>query len=75
MKSYWKAIGIATLAAGVLYYPVMRLVKYLSDEKGNSAEEPEHETIRVKKFSPAYRGKKDHHQRHNHEGRFDQGMA
>ena len=33
MKKYWKAIGIAVVAAGVLYNPVVRLYKYMQAKK------------------------------------------
>ncbi len=43
MKKYWKVIGIAALTAGALYYPAMKLYKYLVKKKGDTDEkEAEH---------------------------------
>jgi hypothetical protein len=66
MKKTWRAIGIAAIAAGVLYYPAMRLIKYMAKQRAEGAEKEgaeEGEHI-VKTFSPAYRGKHKPHHRH-----------
>ena len=58
MKKYWKAIGIAVVAAGVLYNPVVRLYKYMQAKKNEGDEDEgavEHHIIKT--FAPAYRGK------------------
>lgn len=72
MKKYWRVIGIAALTAGALYYPAMKLYKYLVKKKG-TADEKEAEHI-IKAFSPAYRGKHKPHHRHPN-GHTDTGMA
>ena len=63
MNKYWKAIGIAAVAAGVLYYPVVRLYKYLQDRKDNNNEEDTDHHV-IKHYAPAYRGGKHKHNHH-----------
>lgn len=65
-------IGISAVAAAVLYYPVMKLYKYIS-EKGKENEEEEKHI--VKQFLPAYRGKHKPHHRHDTNGKTDPGIA
>lgn len=74
MNKYWKAAGIAAIAAGVLYYPVTRLVKYLR-ERNDETDENEEDTHVMKAFVPAYRGKNKPHHRHPHNGQPGTGMA
>ena len=59
MKKYWKAIGLIALAAGVLYYPAMRMYrsmnKKLKENEGNEGHKAE-----LKQFlSQHKRGKKN----------------
>jgi len=63
MKKYWKTIAIAAGVAGALYYPAMKLYKYIARKRaeGVASEDGEHH---VKAFSPAYRGKHKPHHRH-----------
>lgn len=63
MKKYWKIIGIAAATAAVLYYPAMKLYEYLRDRNETDEEDADGE-VRVKAFSPAYRGKHKPHHRH-----------
>ncbi len=72
MNKTWKAIGIAAITAGLLYYPALRLYRYLAAKKENEGEEEEH---RVKAFLPAYRGKHKPHHRHTHNGHAGPDMA
>jgi hypothetical protein len=64
MNKYWKMIGMSVVAAGALYYPIMRLVKYLA-KKGKEQLEGQ-EDVHVKAFAPAYRGGK--HVKPHHKG-------
>ena len=68
MKNTWKALGITVLAAGLLYYPALKLYQYLS--AGKREDDSDHEATDhvVKQFSPAYRGKHLPHRRHPHNG-------
>lgn len=68
MNKYWKAAGIAAIAAGVLFYPVTRLVKYLR-ERNKESDENEDDTHLMKAFVPAYRGKYKADHRQQHDGR------
>jgi len=66
MKKYWKVIGVVTIVAGILYYPAVKLYQLITKQKG---EDDEREAdVRVKVFSPAYRGKHNPHHRHSHNG-------
>lgn|GEM_PF-749529 len=75
MKKYWKTIGIAAVAAGVLYYPAMRLYKYLKARNNEDGDmEGDHHII--KQFSPAYRGgKHKHNHRRPESGPLDKGAG
>ena len=69
MKKYWQVIGLAVVAAGVLYYPALRLYQYIAKKKAEGNDnEGEH---LVKAFAPAYRGKHKPHHRHSHDGQQD----
>ena len=75
MKKYWKTVGIIALAAGALYYPAMKLFKYIAKKRAGAlaGEEGEHY---LKAFSPAYRGKHHPHHRHpNGHSDHDSGLA
>ena len=75
MKKYWKTIGIAAVAAGVLYYPAMRLYKYLKAQKKDEGGAEEDHHI-IKQFSPAYRGGKHKHNHHRQApGSLDKGTG
>lgn len=66
MKNYWKVIGMSVVAAGALYYPIVKLVKYLAKRSKKMVEEGE---VHVKAFAPAYRGgkhAKPHHKGNSH---------
>jgi len=63
MKKYWKTVGIVALTAGALYYPAMKLFKYLTKKKAAASDEGESDH-HIKAFSPAYRGK--HYPHHKH---------
>jgi hypothetical protein len=64
----WRIIGASVLAAGLLVYPVMRLVRFIQDKRASLDEGEEEGT--AKAFSPSYRGKHKPHRRHatNHNG-------
>lgn len=67
MKKYWKVVGIAAVAAGLLYYPAMKLYKYIVEK--NSEKEENGEAHIVKNFLPSYRGKHKSHYRNDHNGK------
>jgi hypothetical protein len=60
MKKHWQAIGITVIAAGLLYYPALRLYKYLTSRADAPDDEEDKEEHRIKAFVPAYRGKHKH---------------
>lgn len=50
MKNTWKTVGLVALAAGVLYYPGMKLVQYIAKKRGemkDAAEDMEHPTKHI----------------------------
>jgi hypothetical protein len=59
----WRIIGGSVLAAGLLVYPVMRLVRFIQDKRASLAEGEDGEK-KTKAFSPSYRGKHKPHHRH-----------
>ena len=66
MKANWKMIGIIAGSAALLFYPGLRLFKFIQAkiaERGKPTEEGESEP-KMKAFSPAYRGKHKPHHRH-----------
>lgn len=73
MNTYWKAIGIGALAVGILYYPSLRLYKYLVSRRAKAAEGE----LKLKPIVPAFRGKNKAHNRslHNGHGHHDKGEA
>ncbi len=73
MNKYWKAIGIAVVAAGVLYYPALKLYQFIAKKRAEGKEEPEDHV--VKAFAPAYRGKHKPHHRHPHNGHTGPDLA
>ena len=75
MKKYWRVIGISALVAGALYYPAMKLYKYIAKRRAEGDDQSEESEPRVKTFSPAYRGKHKPHHRHPHNGHTDAGVA
>ncbi len=71
MKTNWKAIGIAAVTAGLLYYPALKLYQYVTKRSAEGPEdgkEENHEHHVRKAFSPAYLGKHKPHHRHLHNG-------
>ncbi|MBS1690278.1 MAG: hypothetical protein JSS96_16225 [Bacteroidetes bacterium] len=61
MKKYWKTIGLVALAAGVLYYPAMRIYKAMAAKK---AQQNDNEDEKVTKdFTPSLRGDHKPHRR------------
>jgi hypothetical protein len=75
MKKYWKVVGIVALTAGALYYPAMKLYKYLAKRGAGGDEKEDGEEHVIKAFSPAYRGKHKPHHRHTPNGHTDAGLA
>ena len=65
MKKYWKTAGLIALAAGVLYYPALKLYQYVASKK-NSSDTNEKEETPEKHILSAYRGKHKPHHRHAH---------
>jgi len=74
MKKYWKVIGISAAVAAALYYPAMRLYKYIA-ARGAQEDENTGEEVKVKAFSPAYRGKHKPHHRHAQNGEANAGAG
>ena len=68
MKTTWKAIGIAAVAAAILSYPALKLYQYLTKKNPGEDDNQEEDHHVVKAFSPAYRGKRHPHHRHPHNG-------
>jgi hypothetical protein len=68
MKKYWRVIGISALVAGALFYPAVKLYKYIAKNRAEGDENTGDEEVPVKAFSPAYRGKHKPHHRHSHNG-------
>ena len=67
MKLNWKMIGIVAGSAAVLFYPGLRLFKFIQGkiaERNSSEGEGEEGGTKMKAFSPAYRGKHKPHHRH-----------
>jgi hypothetical protein len=64
MKKNWQIIGIAVIAAGVLYYPALKLYQFIAKKRAANNKEEDEEEHRVKTFSPAYRGKHKVHPHH-----------
>jgi hypothetical protein len=68
MKNYWQTIGITLVAAGVLFYPALKLYQYIvkksEEDDGSNGGDGHH----VKAFVPAYRGKHKPHHRSEHNG-------
>ena len=58
-----RIVGGSVLAAGLLVYPVMRLVKFIQNKRASVGEGEEGEK-KAKAFSPTYRGKHKPHHRH-----------
>ena len=50
MKNYWKAAGLVALGALVMYYPAMRLYKYIAAKSKEAAEGLEEEGHVVKQL-------------------------
>jgi hypothetical protein len=73
MKKYWQAIGIAALATGILYYPAMKLYKYLKDRTKEDAEYDGTDHQMKTFFSPAYRNRHKPHHRSAHNGHATHG--
>lgn len=61
MKKYWKTIGLVALAAGVLYYPAMRIYKAMAAKKAQS-DGSEDEKL-TKSFIPSLRNDHKPHRR------------
>jgi len=75
MKKYWRVIGISAVVAGALYYPAMKLYKYIAKKRAEADENTPEGEVHVKAFSPAYRGKHKPHHRHPHNGHTDTGAG
>jgi hypothetical protein len=75
MKKYWKVIGISALVAGALYYPAMKLYKYIAKRRAEGDENTAEGEVKMKAFSPAYRGKYKPHHRHAHNGDANTGAG
>jgi hypothetical protein len=67
----WRNIGIALIVAGALYYPAMKLFKYLSLRRKNTSEGEEHH---IKAFAPAYRGKRKQRHKAEADGQTSEGL-
>lgn len=67
MKKYWKILGIITLIAGVIYYPLLKLYLYLSKAKTEHSEKGEGDA-HVKTFTSGYSGKNKPHRPFSHDG-------
>jgi hypothetical protein len=71
----WRNVGLITLAAGLLAYPVYRLVKYVIDKRNQQSEEGE-ESHPAKNILPSYRGKhKPHHRKADSNGHITHSMS
>jgi hypothetical protein len=63
MNKTVRNIGLAALAAGVLYYPAMRLYRAVAARR--KQEDTDEQTNHVmKNFVPAYRGQAKHNHTH-----------
>ncbi|XZF14056.1 hypothetical protein ACTHGU_19940 [Chitinophagaceae bacterium MMS25-I14] len=64
MNKTVRNLGLLALAAGVLYYPLMRLCRNManaSKEEDGKADHTEHHVLKM--FAPAYRGTLKPHRR------------
>lgn len=69
----WRTVGLIALAASVLAYPTVRLVRYAMQRRKDL--NAEGETLTTKLFN-AYRGKhKPHHRKAESNGHISNGMA
>lgn len=77
MNKTWRNAGLVALAAGVLAYPVYRLVKYAIDKRKNLLESSEGEESHVaKNIFPSLRGKhKPHHRKAEANGHLTADMS
>ena len=41
MKKYWKIFGIGALVVGIVYYPLLKLYQYITNQKGENFEDQE----------------------------------
>ncbi|MBS1587752.1 MAG: hypothetical protein JSS82_19635 [Bacteroidetes bacterium] len=60
MKNYWKAAGLVALGALVMYYPAMRLYKYVAAKSKEAAEGMEEEGHLVKHLFQHKKHKANH---------------
>ena len=54
MKKYWKIFGVAAILAGIVYYPVIKLYQFFTNQK---SEESDEEDLYLRTFSPTFEGK------------------
>jgi len=74
MKKYWQAIGITAVVVGVLYYPALKLYRYIAQKRAENDTNEEGKAHHIKSFLPAFRGKRKHH-RSEHNGHSDPGLG
>jgi hypothetical protein len=63
MNKYWKVVGVSAVAVALLYYPAMKLYKYLAAKNDDKDDASDKQVMKA--FLPAYRGKHKLHHRHN----------
>lgn len=66
MNKTVRNLGLAALAAGVLYYPAMRLYRMISERRREENDQEDHgmENHVIKHIMPAYRGQSKHNHTH-----------
>lgn len=76
MNKTWRNAGLITLAAGLLAYPVYRLVKYAIDKRNSAMDEEGEDSPTAKNILPSYRGKhKPHHRKAESNGHLTPNMS